>query len=208
MSYDIELKNRVTGETAKMKHHQYVRGGTVPARMNPETGKLEQAEQVDAHINITYNYSHYYYEATDGDIRFAHDEVSAYYADGTQGPIETEYGIRGLYGKTPAESIPMLMDMIEKIKAKYTDENGEWIDTERTKTVYYKDGKEIDERHIFRAILDRDYDKKEEVTYTVNEGDTSRYYTATAANAIKPLQDMIVMATDNLTEEGVFWDGD
>lgn len=27
------------------------------------------------------------------------------------------------------------MDMIEKIKAKYIDENGEWIDTERTETI-------------------------------------------------------------------------
>ena len=37
MSYDIELVNKVTGETAKMKHPQYVRGGTVPARVNPVT---------------------------------------------------------------------------------------------------------------------------------------------------------------------------
>ena len=118
MSYDIELKNKVTGKTAKMRHPQYVRGGTVPARLNPMTGELEQAEQIEANINITYNYSHYYYEATDGDPRFAHDKVSAHYADGTHGPIETEYGIRGLYGKTPAESIPMLMNMIEKIKQK------------------------------------------------------------------------------------------
>lgn len=208
MSYDIELVNKVTGETAKMKHPQYVRGGTVPARVNPVTKELEQAEQVEAHINITYNYSYYYYEATDGDIRFAHDEVSAYYADGTQGPVETKYGIRGLYGTTPAESIPMLMDMIEKIKAKYTDENGEWIDTERTKTVYYKNGRQISEKHVIDAIMHKDYDDKKEVTYMVNEGDMSDYWQATAANAIKPLQDMIVMATDNLTEKGIVWDGD
>ena len=208
MSYDIELVNKVTGETAKMKHPQYVRGGTVPARVNPVTKELEQAEQVEAHINITYNYSYYYYEATDGDIRFAHDEVSAYYADGTQGPVETKYGIRGLYGTTPAESIPMLMDMIEKIKAKYTDENGEWIDTERTKTVYYKNGRQISEKHVIDAIMHKDYNDKKEVTYMVNEGDMSDYWQATAANAIKPLQDMIVMATDNLTEKGIVWDGD
>ena len=208
MSYDIELKNKVTGETAKMRHSQYIRGGTVPARLNPVTGELEQSEQVEAHINITYNYSHYYYDATDGDIRFAHDKVSAYYADGTQGPIETEYGIRGLYGATPAESIPMLMDMIEKIKAKYTDESGKWIDTERTKTVYYKNGRQISERHVIDAIMHKDYDEKKEVTYMVNEGDMSDYWQATAANAIKPLQDMIVMATDNLTEKDVVWNGD
>lgn len=208
MSYDIELKNKVTGETAKMRHPQYVRGGTVRAVVNERTGQLVQAEQVEADINITCNYSHYYYEATNGDPRFAHDEVSAYYADGTQGPIETKYGIRGLYGRTPAESIPMLMDMIEKIKQKYTDENGEWIETERTKTVYLKNGKEIPEREEIDAILHHTYDEKKEIKFMVNEGDMSNYWTATAANAIKPLLDMIVMATDNLTEENIVWDGD
>lgn len=208
MSYDIRLKNKATGETARMKHPQYVRGGTVRAVMDERTGQLVQAEQVEADINITYNYSHYYYEATDGDIRFAHDEVSAYYADGTTGPIETKYGIRGLYGATPAESIPMLIDMIEKIKAKYTDESGEWIDTERTKTVYYKNGVEIPSRDEIEAILHSAYDEKKEITFMVNEGDMSDYWQATAANAIKSLQDMIVMATDNLTEKCIVWDGD
>ena len=208
MSYDIRLKNKATGETARMKHPQYVKGGTVRAVMDERTGQLVQAEQIEADINITYNYSHYYYEATDGDIRFAHDEVSAYYADGTTGTIETKYGIRGLYGATPAESIPMLIDMIEKIKAKYTDESGEWIDTERTKTVYYKNGRQISEKHFIDAIMHKDYDETKEVKYMVNEGDMSDYWQATAANAIKPLQDMIVMATDNLTEKGIVWDGD
>ena len=189
MSYDIRLKNKATGETARKKHPQYVRGGTVRAVMDERTGQLVQAEQVEADINITYNYSQYY-------------------ADGTQGPIKTEYGIRGLYGATPAESIPMLIDMIEKIKAKYTDESGEWIDTERTKTVYYKNGRQISEKHVIDAIMHKDYDDKKEVTYMVNEGDMSDYWQATAANAIKPLQDMIVMATDNLTEKGIVWDGD
>ena len=40
MSYDIELKNKVTGETAKMRHPQYVRGGTVRAEVNERTGQL------------------------------------------------------------------------------------------------------------------------------------------------------------------------
>lgn len=79
---------------------------------DPVTGKLAPAEQTEAAIDITCNYSHYYYEVADGDIRFAHKEVSVYYADETQGPAETEYGIRGLYGSTPAEPIPMLMDVI------------------------------------------------------------------------------------------------
>lgn len=108
MGYSIELKNRITGETAKMRHPQYVRRGQSG---QSATGKLAPAEQTEADIDITCNYSHYYYEVADGDIRFAHEEVSVYYADETQGPAETEYGIRGLYGSTPAEPIPMLMDM-------------------------------------------------------------------------------------------------
>lgn len=95
-----------------MRHPQYVRTGNLWAVTEPVTGKLAPAEQTEAYIDITYNYSRYYYEATDGDIWFAHEDVSAYHADETQGPAETEYGIRGLYGSTSAESIPMLMDMI------------------------------------------------------------------------------------------------
>ena len=95
-----------------MRHPQYVRTGNLCAVTEPVTGKLAPAEQTEADIDITYNYSRYYYEATDGDIWFAHEDVSAYYADETQGPAETEYGIRGLYDSTSAESIPMLMDMI------------------------------------------------------------------------------------------------
>lgn len=208
MSYDIRLKNRITGETAMMKHPQYVICGTVRAVIDERTGHLVPVERVEADINITYNYSHYYYEATDGDSRFAHDEVSAYYADGTTGPIETKYGIRGLYGKTPAESIPMLMDMIAKIKKKYTDEGGEWIETERRKTIYLRNGKRISEREEIDAILHHTYDEKKEIKFMVNEGDMSNYWTATAANAIRPLQDMIVMASDNLTESDIVWDGD
>lgn len=62
--------------------------------------------------------------------------------------------------KDSAESIPMLMDMIEKIKQNYTDENGEWIETERTKPVYLRDGKEIPEREEIDAILNHKYDEK------------------------------------------------
>ena len=95
-----------------MRHPQYVRTGSLWSVTDPVTGKLAPAEQTEADIDITCNYSHYYYEVADGDIRFAHEEVSAYYADETQGPAETEYDIRGLYGSTSAEPIPMLMDVI------------------------------------------------------------------------------------------------
>lgn len=206
MSYDIKLKNKKTGETAFMQHPQYVRGGTVPAKTDPVTGALVQAEQTEASINITYNYSSYYKEATKGDPRFAHDEVSAYYADGTTGPVQTKYGIRGLYGKTPAESIPMLNDMIQRIRSAYQDKYGEWKPGTRTKTHYWKDGKEV--MDYMDAILHGI--KLEETTeeYTVSEGDTSNYWERTAANAIHPLLTMLIMATDNLTNPDIVWDGD
>lgn len=41
--------------------------------------------------------------------------------------------------------------------------------------------------------------------YTISEGDVSNYWIATAANAIRPLSDMLVMATDNLLESDVVW---
>lgn len=88
-----------------------------------------------------------------------------------------------MYGSTPAESIP-----IPK--------------TERTKDVYYKNGKEISERHLIEAIMNNDYDEKKEIKY---ERDMSNHWKATAANAIKPLQNMIVMATDNLMKKSVVW---
>ena len=104
MSYDIRLKHIKTNETAVMKHPQLIRGGTVRALYNEQTGQLEQDEQIEADINITFKYGKYYNEVTKGDTRFAHDEISAYYSNGTNGPIVTYYGIRGLNGKTAKES--------------------------------------------------------------------------------------------------------
>ena len=66
----------------------------------------------------------------------------------------------------------------------------------------------VTEREEIDAILHHTYDEKKEIKFMVNEGDMSNYWTATAANAIKPLMDMIVMATDNLTEKDVVWSGD
>lgn len=70
MSYDIDLVHKDTRETMKLPCPLFVRGGTVPAAVNPMTGRLEQAPTEEASINITYNYASYYYEATDGDDRF------------------------------------------------------------------------------------------------------------------------------------------
>lgn len=196
MSYDIELKDPVTMETIELDDAHFVRGGTY------QIGGSKQLW-----LNVTYNYAHYYYEATEGDPRFAHDEVSCVYADGREGPVKTEYGIRGIYGKTGAESIPMLDDMIQRITDKYK-KNGRWISTKRTVMKYYgEDGMEIPEGLVIEEIFHptgKSYYKREEEV-EVNEGPNSNYWQDTAANAIKPLKQLIAFA--RMRPDGV-WDGD
>lgn len=202
MSYDISIVNKNTKETLQMQTTAFIDGGTVPAEYDEVTGRLYHAPQKDAHINITYNYSKYYYEATEGDKRFAHEEE---YHD----EMRIEYGIRGLYGKTPAEAIPMLKDMIKKIEKSYQDEDGNWLVTERERShFFYPDGTECKD-----PIYEVFFKKREDITetkekYTVSEGDTSSYWEMTAANAIRPLRNMIHMAVELMDDENAVWDGD
>ena len=194
MSYDISLVDPVTKETLHTKVNHDMRGGMYAMGVTTELW-----------LNITWNYAHYYYEATDGDPRFAHDEISAYYADGTTGPVKTEYGIRGIYGKTGAESIPMLKDLIERIESNYKDENGEWKSARRKRRVVYDEDGNRTKMDVFEAVRDNiKYTVKTE-EYDVSEGDTSSYWEETAANAIRPLHQLIAMA--QIRPDGV-WEGD
>lgn len=202
MSYDIDIVNRNNKEEIlQMQSSAFIRGGTVPAECD-EWGNLHQVRQTEAHINITYNYGKYYYEATEGDERFAHEEE---YSD----EKKVEYGIRGLYGKTPAESIPMLKDMIKKIEEKYKDEHGEWLVTKRERTHYfYPDGSEC--KDPFYELV---FNKRKDITetkeeYYVSEGNEADYWEATAANAIRPLRDMIHMAVELMDDPDAIWYGD
>lgn len=192
MSYDIRLKDPVTKETIELNEPHFIRGGTYAVGGTTELW-----------INITYNYAHYYYEATDKDTRFAHDEVSCYYADGTTGPIETEYGIRGIYGKTGAESIPMLEDMIRRITEKY-QKDGEWIFTKRKKARFYDENGQEHEDYP-RLILSGAKYTKEEYEVEISEGPNDNYWEDTAANAIRPLHQLIAFA--KIRPDGI-WDGD
>lgn len=96
MSYDITLRDPVTHEVIEFDEPHQMKGG-----MYAIGGTKE------AWLNITYNYANYYYDATEGDDRFFgklwYDEPK-------------NLGIRGIYGKTGAESIPMLQEMVERIK--------------------------------------------------------------------------------------------
>lgn len=92
MSYDIYLKDSVTGEVLQLDTHHQMRGGTYAI------GGTTNAE-----INITYNYSEILFNVLDG-------------------------GIRGLYSKTGAESIPILIAAIDQLG---DDTNADyWASTE------------------------------------------------------------------------------
>lgn len=202
MSYDIELINRKTKQPLLLSQPQYIRGGTVKAKLD-ENGNLVQAKETEASINITYNYNHYYVEATRDDRRFFKQE-----ADAEGNVMESSAGIRGLYGKTAAESLPMLTDMIERIKKKYMDqETGAWYVTKRKKFYLY-DENGVEYKDPINAILNSLPYRKEEEVYEVSEGDTSNYWESTAANAIIPLMNMLHMAVEHLSDEEAVWDGD
>lgn len=202
MSYDIELINRKTKQPLLLSQPQYIRSGTVKAELD-ENGDLVQAKETEASINITYNYGHYYFEATRDDHRFFKQEVDL---DGNV--TERGAGIRGLYGKTAAESLPMLRDMIERIKKKYMDpETGEWLVTKRKKVHFY-DENGAEYKDPINTILNRLPYREEEEVYEVSEGDTSNYWESTAANAIIPLMNMLHMAVEHLSDEEAVWDGD
>lgn len=202
MSYDIELINRKTKQPLLLSQPQYIKGGTVKAKLD-ENDNLVQTKETEASINITYNYSHYYVEATRDDRRFFKQEANA------EGNVtENSAGIRGLYGKTAAESLPMLRDMIERIKKKYMDqETGEWSVTKRKKVHFY-DENGVEYKDPINAIINSLPYRKEEEIYEVSEGDTSNYWEGTAANAIIPLMDMLYMAVEHLFDEEAVWDGD
>ena len=178
MSYDIYLEDPVTGKVAEVPGH-LMYGGTYQADYHPESGTFTPALNTEADLNITYNYGHDYYE------------------------IYEEAGIRAIYGVSGFDSILMLEKMITFLNEKYK-KNGEWIRTKRKKTIYYdENGNEIE--GIVALINKITPVRKEEVEFEVNEGDTSDYWMDTAANAIKPLYQLIALAK---MRPDCIWDGD
>lgn len=83
MSYDIYLKDPAAGKTAEVPGHLMC-GGTYKADYHPESETFTPALNIEADLNITYNYGHYYYE------------------------IYKEDGIRAIYGVSGFDSILML----------------------------------------------------------------------------------------------------
>lgn len=185
MSYDIRLKDPVTGETLKLPYKHTMVGGTFEADYDEKTRTFSPKPIDDAQLNITYNYSQYYYDCLDSDL-----------------------GIRKIYGMTGLESILVLESAIESIKKKYQNENGGWINTERTSKKHFDpDGREIGLAEMLDALThEKNLECTEKiVTETVNEGDTVDYWKSTAANALRPLYQLLTFAKTR--PDGV-WEGD
>ena len=195
MSYDIRLTERTSSKTIKLPIKHVMIGGTYRADYDEKTKTFSPAAIQDAWLNITYNYSKYYYEAAEGDDRF-------YGVEDLDDEGYHNCGIRGIYGKTGLESIPMLRDLASRIETKYK-KDCELITTKRNITVFRDmDG---NERHPIEIFVHKLEYTKEEYEEEINEGINSDYWESTAGNAIKPLYQLLVFA--ELRPDGV-WDGD
>lgn len=88
MSYDIDLLDPVTKETIEFDEPHQIKGGTYAVGGSTE-----------ASLNITYNYSDWYYRP--GVFHETKEESK---------------GIRTIYGMSGAESIPVLKSAIEALE--------------------------------------------------------------------------------------------
>lgn len=205
MSYDLYLRDPVTRETLHVPGHMMF-GGNIPCEVI--NGHLVPTTSTEAYLNITYNYSSYYH----GAFPSLEDDQEQYKKDRAKyGITEIQGGIRSLNRLTGLDAIPVLEEMIRRIERKYRDLDG-WIDTEREK-VWYENRKDrrvtkdptemfIELLHLKRdgmsdedaaKYLDDRWEKKQS-TILVNEGETGDYWCATAANAIRPLHQLIALS--------------
>ena len=114
MSYDIYLKERATGKTIELTVKHIMTGRACGADYDEKTCVFNAMGTTEAWLNVTYKYSKYYYAAAENDIRF--------YGEDKEGEYKN-LGIRGIYGKSGSESIPMLKDMAERIQSKVATES-------------------------------------------------------------------------------------
>lgn len=103
MSYDIRLTDPLTGETLELPIKHVMTGGTYVAGYDEETRSFHPKPISKAWLNITYNYGKFYYEALQKEFNGKDDNL----------------GIRILYGKSGAESLKWLDQMIDEMKSSY-----------------------------------------------------------------------------------------
>lgn len=218
MSYDLYLNDPVTKERLNVPSHMMY-GCNIPCRLEGE--ELVPIATDKAYLNVTYNYSPYYCGAFPAkpDPEVGEAAMEAWERDRKRFGIRSdEGGIRAISGLSGAEAVPFLREMIRRITEKYQDIEG-WITTTRKKVWYenLKDGSTCDTTDMFVMCLEaaretkslndaeKDLSKtwlRKEQDVLVSEGDTKNYWDATAANALKPLHQLIALS--QLRPDGVW----
>lgn len=172
MSYDLELVSK-NGKPAKMMLLQTT--GSV-YKLKGKAAREAVDNALSSDIAITYNYSQYFYDATDSKD-FTHKEEGK--------PL----GIYCLDGVNVEESVVLIGKMISNICKKYR-KKGEWISTMREETRYYNtDGKELGPEENTSAKGVKAVKKR----HKVSEAPSDNYWDATAGNAVLALRKLLVM---------------
>ncbi|MBQ6480922.1 MAG: hypothetical protein IJI45_07390 [Anaerolineaceae bacterium] len=212
MSYDLYLRDPVTQERLEVPGHMMY-GGNIKCEYLDMDGNYIPAVTTDAYLNITYNYSHYYYEAFPGaDSKKEEDRVRYEKDKEKYGIVSNEGGIYSIDGVSGVVAVPILEEMIRRIETRYKDDSV-WITSKREKK-YYRDRETGEEKVGIKLLIEymelkREgnlteeqaseiiYSKYEEITETVlvDEGSTGEsYWSDTAVNAIKPLYQLIALS--------------
>ena len=208
MSYDLYLRDPVTGEVLEVPGHMMF-GGNIPC--DYVSGTFVPKPTMSAYLNITYNYSRYYYGAFPGPDADDPKALSQHRKDCETYGFDPGYGgIEVLNGMTGVNAVPILQEMIRRIEERYRKEDGTWIVTQRERTVVTdrKTGKREEEPILILYLDCRPQGLSEEETekelnekyefhqerYEQDEGYTGNYWELTAANAIKPLYQLIALS--------------
>lgn len=98
MSYDISLRDPVTGQTLQLDAPHHMRGGT-----------YQVGGTTEAHLNVTWNYGRHYYRLFPKRPAVTGKDDNYHTADGLVS------GIRSIYGLTGAQSIHVLQSAIDQL---------------------------------------------------------------------------------------------
>lgn len=207
MSYDLYLRDPVTKKELQVPAHMMY-GGNI--RCDVVGGQLVPTTTTEAYLNITYNYGRYYYEAFPDDK----DHAGQHEDDCGRFGIDPAWsGIYVLNGLSGVLAIPVLEEMIRRIKERYMNPDGSWSISKRERRYFINRDTGKREGEDFMPLLtlfdmkkegltDEEAEKRFNETYEkhtetveVDEGsDGGSYWDATAANAIRPLYQLIALS--------------
>ena len=211
MSYDLYLRDPVTKERLEVPGHMMY-GGNI--KCDYIDGTFLPTTTTEAYLNITYNYGRYYYDAFPGYAEDDEEKSRRHDDDCKNYGIDSAYsGIRALNGLSGVMAIQVLKEMIRRIEDKYKKDDGTWIISHRERAYFVnretgqREGEDFipfieflklkkdveTEEEALKAFGER-YEKHIEY-YDMDEGsDGGSYWEETAANAIRPLYQLIALS--------------